>query len=85
MALEAAGLKPDEIWVSYFAIGGSSGVMEVQAYTYGALSLPCVERDLLAHALNEFLDARGLYGARATYSDQIAGPGGEDPDASGRP
>jgi len=70
LAFEAAeaDLDLEKVWITYFGIGGKSGPMEVQAYVYGALSLPPIERDLLAHALNESLDALGTNGGRATYS-----------------
>ncbi|WP_347108877.1 hypothetical protein AAHB33_18860 [Paenarthrobacter sp. S56] len=78
-AFEASGLAIDPIWMSYFSIGGMSGMVEVQAYVYGALSLPELERDLLAHALNECLDACGREGLRAIYSHEIAGEDGSGP------
>jgi hypothetical protein len=72
LAFEAAtDLDLEKVWIAYFSIGGKSGWMEVQAYVYGALSLPPLERDLLAHALNESLDALGADGRRATYSRAI--------------
>jgi hypothetical protein len=67
----AADLDLEKVWIAYFSIGGKCGLMEVQAYVYGALSLPRIERDLLAHALNESLDALGADGRRATYSRAI--------------
>jgi hypothetical protein len=72
LAFEAAtDLDLEKVWIAYFSIGGKSGLMEVQAYVYGALSLPPIERDLLAHALNESLDGLGADGRRATYSRAI--------------
>jgi hypothetical protein len=67
----AADLDLEKVWITYFGIGGKSGLMEVQAYVYGALSLPPIERDLLAHALNEFLDGIDANGRRATYSRNL--------------
>jgi hypothetical protein len=72
LAFEAAvDLDLEKVWINYFGIGGRTGLMEVQAYVYGALSLPPIERDLLAHALNESLDALGFNQRRATYSRAI--------------
>ncbi|WP_104044860.1 hypothetical protein [Arthrobacter sp. ZGTC412] len=71
LAFEAAPLTLEQIWIRYFGIGGKVGLTEVQAYVYGALSLPPIERDILAHALNESLNALGVNGRHATYSQAI--------------
>ena len=56
-ALPLAGLTVGELWLKYFAIGGSSGQFEIEAYLYAAHGLPILERDLVAHAINErFMD-----------------------------
>ncbi|MFF1830776.1 hypothetical protein [Paenarthrobacter sp. NPDC058040] len=73
IAFEAVDLTLEQVWMAYFGVGGMSGIVEVQAYLYGALSLPSIERDLLAHALNETLDAKGLNGHRASYSHEDFG------------
>ncbi|WP_043484405.1 hypothetical protein [Arthrobacter sp. SPG23] len=66
-ALKAVGLTPGELWLNYFSIGGSVGEYEVEAYLQGLLSLPPVQRDLLAMAANELIeDVPRLY---APYSD----------------
>lgn len=78
-AFEAAGIKIDHVWMQYFSIGGMSGLVEVQAYVYGALALPPLERDLLAHALNESLDALGVDGRRAGCSREVFKDSGDDP------
>ncbi|WP_461172224.1 hypothetical protein M1D93_14645 [Arthrobacter sp. Z1-9] len=57
--------------MKYFGIGGRVGLTEVQAYVHGALSLPSIERDMLAHALNESLNGLGVNGRRASYSQAI--------------
>ena len=79
LAFEASQLKLDQVWMGYFSIGGMTGLVEVQAYLYGALSLPQLERDLLAHALNEALSVRGIEGYRASYSHEITGDNGAGP------
>ncbi|MFF1384115.1 hypothetical protein ACFVWT_11190 [Arthrobacter sp. NPDC058288] len=66
-ALKAVGLTPGDLWLNYFSIGGSVGEYEVEAYLQGLLSLPSVQRDLLAMAANELIeDVPRLY---APYSD----------------
>lgn len=71
LAFETGPLKLEQIWITYFGFGGKTGLMEVQAYVYGALSLPAIERDLLAHALNESLNSLGVNGRLATYSQAL--------------
>jgi hypothetical protein len=66
-ALKAADLTPGELWLNYFSIGGGVGEYEVEAYLQGLLSLPPIQRDLLAMAANELIEAvPRLY---APYSD----------------
>jgi hypothetical protein len=88
-ALKAADLTSGELWLNYFSIGGNVGEYEVEAYLQGLLSLPPVQRDLLAMAANELIEAvPRLY---APYSDDpdLAAPGrGHDEgghDTHGRP
>ncbi|WP_458781282.1 hypothetical protein [Arthrobacter sp. D3-16] len=50
---------------------------EIQAYVHGAMSLPPIERDMLAHALNESLNSLGVNGRRAGYSQAIFLQSGE--------
>lgn len=70
LAFEAAPLTLEQIWMKYFGIGGKVGLTEVQAYVYAALSIPPLERDILAHALNESLNNLGVNGKRASYSQE---------------
>ncbi len=66
-ALRQAQVTLDELWQSYFALGGTAGLHEVDSFLHDHTPLPLLQRDLLAHALNERLD--DLAGrARATYS-----------------
>lgn len=55
-ALKAAGLNAGDLWLNYFSIGGTVGEYEVEAYLQGLLSLPPIQRDLLAMAANELID-----------------------------
>ena len=48
-----AGLTTDELWVRYFALGGMSSAIELDAYLLGALSATDHDHDVIAHALNE--------------------------------
>jgi hypothetical protein len=68
-ALTAAQVTTGELWLYYFGIGGAVGEYEAEAYMQGLLSLPQLQRDLLAMAANElFADHDG---PRAPYSDEI--------------
>jgi hypothetical protein len=74
-ALQAVDLTVGELWLNYFSIGGAAGEYEVEAYLQGLLSLPMMQRDLLAMAANELIDA--VTRLRAPYADDLAG----SPDA----
>ncbi|MEK0156311.1 hypothetical protein [Arthrobacter oryzae] len=93
-ALKAADLTPGELWLNYFSIGGGVGEYEVEAYLQGLLSLPPIQRDLLAMAANELIEA--VPRLHAPYSDDpmLTEPGQEsvresahrsaqEPDAGG--
>ena len=47
------GLTHGELWYRYFALGGMSTELEVEAYLYDALMPTNHDRDLVATALNE--------------------------------
>lgn len=47
------GLSHSELWFQYFALGGMSTALEVEAYLYDALAPTEHDRDLIAVALNE--------------------------------
>ncbi|GGJ22807.1 hypothetical protein [Paenarthrobacter histidinolovorans] len=55
-AMDSAGIDAEELWLHYFGIGGLVGEYEVDAYLESLLSLPPLQRDLLAHAANEIID-----------------------------
>ena len=46
-------LSVSDIWLRYFAVGGMSTELEVEAVLYGALLASEADRDLLSVALNE--------------------------------
>ncbi|MCR6483643.1 serine/threonine-protein phosphatase [Amycolatopsis sp. OK19-0408] len=63
-------LTPEQLWMRYFALGGSLSLLELDAYLNGLTPLPRVDRDMLAHAVNERLDE--LAGPpRAPYSHSV--------------
>ncbi|MFC7616363.1 hypothetical protein ACFQV2_25725 [Actinokineospora soli] len=55
-AVEHTGLSVEQLWGRYFAMGGNCGLLDVDAYLHGLMDLPELERDILAHTVNERLD-----------------------------
>ena len=53
------GLTVPELWWRYFAIGGMSNELEIEAILYHALVPSETDRDLLAVALNERISELG--------------------------
>ncbi|MEY9777095.1 hypothetical protein [Arthrobacter sp. MW3 TE3886] len=84
-ALSHTGLNVDELWLKYFTLGGQAGELEVEAYLHGAMSLPDLQRDILAHAVNERLDALNSTAPRAPYSRPATGTPDEDSGPDQRP
>ncbi|EWC63191.1 Serine phosphatase RsbU, regulator of sigma subunit [Actinokineospora spheciospongiae] len=55
-AFEQTSLPLEQLWLRYFSIGGTMGLMEVEAYLHGLMPMPVPQRDMLAHAINERLN-----------------------------
>jgi hypothetical protein len=68
-AFQAADLTVDELWLRYFSYGGEAGRLEVDAYVNGAIAMPPMQHDILAHAINERLDE--ITPPRAPYSEDL--------------
>lgn len=49
------GLQIFELWLAYFALGGSAGSYEIDAYLAGLMPMSAHEHNVLAHAVNERL------------------------------
>jgi|GEM_PF-1403095 len=81
-ALSAARINTGALWLRYFSIGGSVGEYEVEAYLQGMLSVPELERDLLAMAANELLNSQA--GPHAPYADELpsSDSNGSEPDSA---
>ncbi len=80
LAISRAHLELDDVWLHFFSLGGDVGAMEVEAYLHHAFVLPRLQRDLLAHAVNELIDHRTS--TKAPYATDISGgeePSGWDP------
>jgi len=50
---QVAQLSFDELWMRYFALGGMSTALEVEAILYGALQPSSHDHDVIAHCINE--------------------------------
>lgn len=83
-ALRRAEITPGDLWLNYFSIGGSVGEYEVQAYLQGLLSLPALQRDLLACAANELIDEVPPL-PRAPYLEDLQGRGDAGRGLQSRP
>jgi hypothetical protein len=77
-AFEACDLTVSQLWMRYFALGGDAGEMELDAYLNGAIALPAMQHDVLAHAINERLDE--IAPPRAPYSGDFAPVWFDEPD-----
>lgn len=86
-SLRHTDISIEELWLRYFSLGGQVGQFEVEAYIHGAMALPALQRDLLAHALNERLDEVYSQEPRAPYSqvstEQTGGPDRPDRKPAG--
>lgn len=52
-ARQELGLTISDLWWRYFALGGMSTELEIEAIMYQALVATAADRDVLAVALNE--------------------------------
>lgn len=46
-------MTPEQLWMRYFALGGMSPPLELEAILFGALEPTPHDADVVAHALNE--------------------------------
>jgi hypothetical protein len=71
-ARREVGLSVDDLWLRYFALGGMSTALELEAILYRALVAEAHDRDVLAVALNErFAEIGGDH--PIPYSDDDTG------------
>jgi len=53
LARQDAGLSQHELWIRYFALGGMTPALELEAVCHGAMVATEFDHDRIAHALNE--------------------------------
>ncbi|MBY8848981.1 PP2C family protein-serine/threonine phosphatase [Saccharothrix longispora] len=78
-AVRRAEMPLEDLWMRYFSLGGDIGITEVEAYLNGLMGLPAVERDVLAHVVNERLDELARVN-QVPYSREV-----RDPEPRSRP
>jgi hypothetical protein len=83
-AFERSGLRIEKLWLAYFALGGSAGRYEVEAYLAGLMPLSAHEHNVLAQAVNERL-ADLPPPPRAPYRDPEPAPEPEPLDDPEQP
>ncbi|MHA7143911.1 GAF domain-containing protein [Arthrobacter sp. TmT3-37] len=59
-ALSLCNLPLDQVWLHYCGNGGHLGEARIDLFLKGGARLPALERDILAHAINEMLWDRQL-------------------------
>jgi hypothetical protein len=69
-AVRYSRITVGDLWLRYFSLAGDAGEYEVDAYLNGSLSLPALQRDLLAQAANELIDEQPPP-PRAPYVDEM--------------
>ncbi|HYP46039.1 MAG TPA: hypothetical protein VEQ66_12670 [Propionibacteriaceae bacterium] len=56
----------NQLWVHYLGLGGSMDLFTIDAFLHGMISLPSIQQDILANAINEQLSDLYL-GAQVPY------------------
>ncbi|MFB0840519.1 hypothetical protein LFT44_16675 [Arthrobacter sp. FW306-05-C] len=49
-------LTPDDLWIAFYAIGGTAGPLELEAYIHGLLPVSMIDAELLSDALHNLQD-----------------------------
>jgi serine phosphatase RsbU (regulator of sigma subunit) len=72
-AVARADLTVEQLWLRYFALGGSDGPIDIEGYLEGLLPLSPQQRDILAVAVNERLDEL-FWPHRVPYVNSVREP-----------
>ncbi|RJU00207.1 GAF domain-containing protein [Arthrobacter frigidicola] len=88
-AAAEAGLDAEELWIRYFALGGSLAQIEIDAYLQGLQMIPSLERDILTSALCEAFEEAGReppgLGAGGGWAEPSSGTGSAAGAGAGDP
>lgn len=70
-AVALSGLTVAQVWLHYFGNGGAAREARINLFLVGGAVMPEMERDILAHAINELLWDRNL-ASMVPYSSPLA-------------
>lgn len=73
VARREAGLSRHQLWVRYFALGGMTPALELEAVCHGAMVTSDPDHDRIAHVLNERFTEMGR-NHPVPYSEDSDGP-----------
>lgn len=59
-SLDAAGMSLSDLWLRYFALGGTAASVMLDAWVKGVLVPPVQERNLVVQAVNEYFLEQGV-------------------------
>jgi hypothetical protein len=54
-AIQTMGLNVQQVWLRYFSLTGDADEFALDAYLHGATSFAPLDRNLVAHAVNELI------------------------------
>lgn len=74
VARRACGLSATDLWLRYFAMGGSAEPFMLEAVLHGALDTSDLDHDQVAHALNERFTELGRNHPVPYRRPELAGP-----------
>ncbi len=73
-ARRSCGLSALDLWLRYFALGGSADPFTLEAVLHGALDVSDLDHDQVAHALNERFTELGRNHPVPYLRPELAGP-----------
>ncbi len=73
LARQSAGLSQHDLWIRYFALGGMTPALELEAVCHGAMVATEPDHDRIAHALNERFTELGR-NHPVSYSEEVGEP-----------
>ncbi|MHA7209968.1 GAF domain-containing protein [Arthrobacter sp. MDT1-65] len=73
--VRVAGFSIGDVWSSYLNVGGEQDEIEIAGYLAGITVLPTVDRDRIAHAINQMIADRDVPVDGAHYSTDLVAYG----------
>ncbi|MDJ1114250.1 hypothetical protein [Microbacterium dauci] len=56
--LTEGSITPDDLWIAFYAVGGTAGPLELEAYVHGLMQISMIDAELLSDALLELQERR---------------------------